>query len=472
MTGKTHHITAFSTLLGAALVTLILLLGLQSSVTAQVAPVDVLNLSGIVRDFSSTHPDFGITNFADMGHYVGTVAPALSADRRPVATGSGLQVVTEWYDQSSNPIAPNAGPGLPGGHFDVDVFDAPTMDELYHKHQYDDTYDITFIDVANDANLEKKGSWYNFDAVIGAGYPHQLRMVFDNVHNGGGGTYRFDAGAGLVEGLIADGFTTIFDPAQLVELRITFVSLASLSHTQPGVSQDDVVDRDDAFRIRMYDTVTNVMVYEFVVYHHFKDKDGNGIADDMENLEPIVSNDSCDNQINDIAGVYGTAGNAGITDSTSFGQWFRDELGVNQSTYFTISLQRDAMGVYEYMTDSFFPIDGILRGNEGDPNNNLFTYVISASFTYNACTGQFFEFESNDDAWAFVDSKLVIDLGGTVTPERQYVDLDRLGLVDGRTYTIEFFFAHRRVALESLFHMRTNMQLVTGTMPTVLAFYD
>ena len=42
----------------------------------------------------------------------------------------------------------------------------------------------------------------------------------------------------------------------------------------------------------------------------------------------------------------------------------------------------------------------------------------------------------------------------------------------GRTYTTELFFAHRRVALESLFHMRTNMQLVTGTMPTVLAFYD
>ena len=473
MTGKTHHITAFSTLLGAALVTLILLLGLQSSVTAQVAPVDVLNLSGIVRDFSSTHPDFGITNFADMGHYVGTVAPALSADRRPVATGSGLQVVTEWYDQSSNPIAPNAGPGLPGGHFDVDVFDAPTMDKLYHKHQYDDTYDVTSIDVANDANLEKKGLFYNFDAVLGAGYPNQLRMVFDNVHNGGGGTFRFRLdGEDRVEGLIADGFTATFDPAQLKELRVTFISLAALRSTEPKVSQSDVVDRDDAFRIRMYDTITNAMVYEFTVYHHFKDKNNNGIADDMENLVPIVMNDDCGNPINDIMGAYGAAGTAAITNSASFGHWFRDQLGINQSTPYTISLQRDAMGVYEYMTDSFFPIDGRLRGNEGEPHNNLFTYTLSASFTYSACTGQFFEFESNDDAWAFVDSKLVIDLGGTLTPERQYVDLDRLGLVDGQTYTIDFFFAHRRVVLDSLFHMRTNIELLTGRMPTILSFYD
>lgn len=465
-----QRISVCSITLGSALVSF-MMVKQPASVMAQ-APAEEMNLTGIVRDFLSTHPDFGITNVADMGHYVGTVAPILNADGQPVSTGSGLQVTTEWYDQDGNPIVPYAGPGLPGGHFDVDVYDALTTNERYHKHQYDDTYDITYIDVANDANLEKKGLLYNFDAIIGAGYPNQLRMEFDNVHNGGGGSYRFDAGAGLVEGLIIDGFTTTFDPAQLVELRITFVSLASLSHTQPGVSQGDVVDRDDAFRIRMYDTVTNVMVYEFVVYHHWKDKDGNGIADDMENLEPIVANDDCGNPINDIPGAYGTAGTAGITDSNTFGQWFRDELGTNQSTQYVISLQRDELGVYDYMSTSFFPIDGLLMGNEGDPNNNLFTYVISALFTYESCTGQFFEFESNDDAWAFVDSKLVIDLGGTLTPERQYVDLDRLGLVDGQSYLIDFFFAHRQVGTDSLFHMRTNMQLKTSTMMVVTAFYD
>ena len=222
----------------------------------------------------------------------------------------------------------------------------------------------------------------------------------------------------------------------------------------------------------MYDNVTNVLVYEVSIYHHFKDKNGNGISDDIENLLPPAKLDACGNLISDIAGLYGTPGTAGITDLATFGQWFHDVLGVNQSTPFTISLQPNAMGVYEYMTNSFFPIDGNLRGNEGEANNNLFTYTLSASFTYTACAGQFFEFESSDDAWAFVDSDLVIDLGGTLTPERMRVDLDRLGLVDGQTYTIDFFFAHRRVAADSLFNMRTNLQLVTGEITTILAFYD
>ena len=128
------------------------------------------------------------------------------------------------------------------------------------------------------------------------------------------------------------------------------------------------------------------------MHHDFKDKNNNGIADEMENQVPSVLNDDCGNPINDIPGAFGAAGTAAITNTETFGHWFRDQLGINQSTPYTISLQRDAMGVYEYMTDSFFPIDGNLLGNEGEPNNNLFTYAISASFTYSACTGQFFEF--------------------------------------------------------------------------------
>ncbi len=132
----------YSTLLGVALVTFMMPLRPQTSVAYQVTPPDVLNLRGVVRDFSSTHPDFGITNAAVMGHYVGTVAPILGPDRHPASTGTGVQVTTEWSDQSSNPILPYVqatDPGLPGGHFDVDVYDGPTTGELYHEHQFDDT---------------------------------------------------------------------------------------------------------------------------------------------------------------------------------------------------------------------------------------------------------------------------------------------------------------------------------------------
>ena len=71
-----------------------------------------------------------------------------------------------------------------------------------------------------------------------------------------------------------------------------------------------------------------------------------------------------------------------------------------------------------------------------------------------------------------MDDKLVIDLGGVVTPSRQYVALDRLGLVNGQEYTLDFFFAHRRDAAGSLFHMRTNLELDTGELPAVSGFFD
>ncbi|MCH7572994.1 MAG: hypothetical protein IH891_08785, partial [Planctomycetes bacterium] len=153
-----QRIAVYSTLLGAALVTFMLPLGPQTSVAYQATPpASVLNLTGVVRDFSSTHPDFGITNAAVMGHYVGTVAPPLGADRRPASTGIGVQVTTEWIDQSSNPILPYLAvmdPGLPGGHFDVDVYDVPSTQPLgvrvrplYHQHEFDDIFNLTYVDI-------------------------------------------------------------------------------------------------------------------------------------------------------------------------------------------------------------------------------------------------------------------------------------------------------------------------------------
>ena len=214
----------------------------------------------------------------------------------------------------------------------------------------------------------------------------------------------------------------------------------------------------DSFRLRMYDVETDEMVYEVSLYHHFK-------KNEPPPAPPAGEDDACGVAIEDTAGTYGGAGGGAITDAGSFDQWFRDELGLNQSTGHSIALQRDAEGVYEYMTDDFFPIDDRLQGNGGDPHNNYFTYTIAASFTYNQCTDQFFEFESNDDAWVYIDDELVIDLGGVPTSSRQYVALDRLGLVDGQEYTLNFFFAHRRDAGNSFFNMRTNLVLGSGDLP-------
>lgn len=424
------------------------------------APADVMKLSGVIRDFSSDHPDFAIPEVADTGHFVGNVAQLLSNRRKPVFTNAGLQVASEWFDKDGNPIAPYEGPGLAGGHFDVDVY-KPTTKRQHHTHEYDDKYDITYVDIFSNPLL--KGA--DFDGLVGPGYPNNLRLEFINEHNGGGGTYTFEAGAGVQTGTTADGFTTTFDPALLTQFRVNFITLAYMRHTNPGDVKKDPIDREDSFHVRMYDVVTDEMVYEIALYHHYKK--GKAVQALIQ-----TGKDACGVKFDDEVGAYGDPGDGGITDSESFDQWFTDSLGTNQSAGHTVSLQRDDDGVYEYMTNDFYPIDDRLMGNEGDDHNNFFTYTISASFTYDECTSQFFEFASNDDAWVYIDSSLAIDLGGTATPQTQYVNLDRLGLVDGNVYTLRFFFAHRRDTINSLFHMRTNMQLNTGTLPSIAGFFD
>ncbi len=128
-------------------------------------------------------------------------------------------------------------------------------------------------------------------------------------------------------------------------------------------------------------------------------------------------------------------------------------LGVNLSMQHTIKLNLIG-GVYEYLDDGFHPADGRLLGNEGDDHNNYFTYAINAEFVYEQCTGQFVEFMGSDDAWLFIDGKLVMDLGGMRQGTEQHVDLDRLGLEDGDVYDVHFFYAQRQ-PLEAVFRLRT-----------------
>ncbi|MEY3142672.1 MAG: hypothetical protein RLY21_1165 [Planctomycetota bacterium] len=195
--------------------------------------------------------------------------------------------------------------------------------------------------------------------------------------------------------------------------------------------------------------------------------------------------------LGDVAGTLHTATGRAIGTASEFNQWFRDTPGVNLSEPFTLLLRRtiDASGRTTYvfdslqaepfindgdgpMLDGFFPIEGRLYGNSGArtasgvtrDRNFSFTMELESQFTYKAGAAQTFTFRGDDDVWVFIDGRLVIDVGGIHGPVSQVVHLDRLGLVDGRTYPLKLFFAERR-ATGCNFRIASNFPLASPLPP-------
>ncbi|MFT3847382.1 MAG: fibro-slime domain-containing protein [Propionivibrio sp.] len=132
----------------------------------------------------------------------------------------------------------------------------------------------------------------------------------------------------------------------------------------------------------------------------------------------------------------------------AFSNWFSK---VTDTLSYSITLDETSPGIFTYSNSSFFPLDGLLLGNEGLGHNYHFTYAISAQFGYIAGAGQQFSFTGDDDVWVFFDDKLGIDLGGVHGAQTATVDLDTLmsGKASGN-YSFDFFFAERHTTQSNL----------------------
>ncbi len=159
-----------------------------------------------------------------------------------------------------------------------------------------------------------------------------------------------------------------------------------------------------------------------------------------------------------------------VSSAASFAEWF-GSAAPSKPHAITLHETAPGSGIYSYSSNSFFPIDGELLGNQGRGHNYHFTYQISASFGYEPGAGQTFTFTGDDDVWVFFDKQLGIDLGGVHGAASQTVNLDTLfgpGKAAGN-YSFDFFFAERHTT-ESNLRIETSLALAPAEVPEPASF--
>ncbi len=178
-------------------------------------------------------------------------------------------LVMDGLDSVPPPPTPDQGDrGLPGGHFDVDVFDTPfSTKEIYHEHQYDDKYDVTGVNVIS-AGCKKPGLCW--DQIVASKGLTEVEIRTMN-SSSSSGTYDIQVGATQYTGNSTTPLSLTVDPRIITKFRYNFATLCSLAPSKPSDSQDDPASRNGALSVQIWTTdATPAMVYELTVYHHVK----------------------------------------------------------------------------------------------------------------------------------------------------------------------------------------------------------
>jgi fibro-slime domain-containing protein len=455
-----------------------------------------IRLDGTVRDFRATHPDFDYTPAEGTGHYAGNVELALGPDGVPVFAGvSGGDGALDRFEITATGVEPTGryaamvtvlGAEIQSGGRMLPVtariaIGGDTI-EAFGPFEQAELGDVNLLPMPRRFVAAREYAGGTPISVLGASWlpaasgsddgwrehmradsalaTPQIKLLRngDPVPEIPGFQDQTSLAAFIVDYVDPVTRTIVLQGNQVIAL----FELGVTDLTSPAADFQDLVllitlatDAQYFTRVDAYGkeivTLDPGAHYGYRVDAQWRDVNGNPIAPHLFAAGR-----------GDLPGVRGPSSNGGIHSGGTFMQWFRDDLSANLSTRHAIELLPVGAGVYEYWTDAFHPIDGLLFGNGPLGHNYFFTYKLELEFDYDAGTGQFVEFDGSDDAWLFVDGRLALDRGGVVPQDRQFVELDRLGLVDGRTYSMRLFYAQRQTQYAD-FHLRTNVFLRNAT---------
>jgi len=132
-------------------------------------------------------------------------------------------------------------------------------------------------------------------------------------------------------------------------------------------------------------------------------------------------------------------------------------------------------GYYKFASSEFFPLDSFKTLSDGSTNpayqlganNHNFHFAMHAKASFEYVRGLTFKFTGDDDVWIFINKKLALDLGGQHNPMNGTIDLDKLGLTEGKSYQFDMFYCERH-EMGSSIGIQTTMNLV----PTIDVVFD